>query len=139
MYDIACGFDLPGQDTFGRFPGLFPGRRDGGYRPPALGHRNRASLFRDFVEQSQTFGFELGSADDCGVHEFHHTLLCGQMTSGLLSPASPAWFRRPDRAIQSAAIAVYPRASGSRRNSSTVNRIFRPQLGYCHVLPGRFC
>ena len=46
---------------------------------------------------------------------------------------------RPNRAIQSAAIAPYPRASGSRRNSSTVNRIFRHQFGYCQVLPGRFC
>jgi hypothetical protein len=27
-------------------------------------------LFRDFVEQSQTLGLELGSADDCGVHDF---------------------------------------------------------------------
>jgi len=35
--------------------------------------------------------------------------------------------------IQLANMAVNPRACGSRRNCSTLSRIFLPQLGYCHA------
>ena len=48
-------------------------------------------------------------------------------------------FTRPVRTSQFRNIATKSRATGSVRNSSSVNFILRLQFGYCQVVAGRFC
>jgi len=49
------------------------------------------------------------------------------------------YFERPDRSTQCRTIVAESRASPGSRRSSTAHRIFRLQLGYSAVVPGRFC
>src|ERR1019366_3627029 len=82
--NISGDFELPCQNIFRRSPRRLLRRGNRGYRPSTLGHRNRAPLLLNFVEQCETFGLELGSADDAVLHKFR--IPYGHLTS---SPALP--------------------------------------------------